>query len=131
MAKHGFPRGDWDAVANDVFAAYDDYVTALDVPFIPNVTVGWDSSPRTAQGEAFTADGYPWYPVFDGTPAQFEHGLERARDLVDAQNLPHPMITLNAWNEWTEGSALLPDATHCSAFLEAVRAVFGVRQGQR
>ena len=35
------------------------------------------------------------------------------------------MITLNAWNEWTEGSYLLPDTVTGTAYLEQVRAVFG------
>jgi hypothetical protein len=35
------------------------------------------------------------------------------------------MITINAWNEWTEGSYLLPDTEHGNAYLEAIRGVFG------
>lgn len=123
-----FPLGDWDTVADDAFDAYEKYSKDFEVPFIPNVTVGWDASPRTAQEEPFTADAYPWYPVFDSQPAQFEQGLERAASLVGRQDLPHPMLTLNAWNEWTEGSALLPDAAHGMEFLNAVRRVFGVRE---
>ncbi len=127
LRTHDFPLGDWDAVADDAFAAYEDYVKDLKVPFIPNVTVGWDSSPRTDQSQPFTADEYPWYPVFDSRPAQFERGLERVSRFLERQDLPHPMITLNAWNEWTEGSSLLPDSTHGTAYLDAVLRTFGVR----
>ncbi len=122
-----FPMGDWDAVADDAFAAYRDYSTRLGVPLIPNVSVGWDSSPRTDQDLAFESVGYPWYPVFDATPAQFERGLRRAVELLEAQRPPHPMLTINAWNEWTEGSALEPDTVHGTSFLEAIRTVLGTR----
>lgn len=126
LTTKGFPVGDWDAVADDAFDAYRRYFADLKVPFIPNVTVGWDSSPRTAQDVAFESDGYPWYPVFDATPAQFERGLERVHDLLAEQAPAHPMVTLNAWNEWTEGSSLEPDQTHGMAYLEAVQRVFGL-----
>jgi len=127
LARSRFPLGDWDAVADDAFGAYENYTADLVVPFIPNVTVGWDSSPRTAQNEPFTRDIYPWYPVFDARPDQFERGLERVAEFVERQHLAHPMITLNAWNEWTEGSSLLPDNTHGTAFVDAVRRVFGLK----
>ncbi|MBK5196142.1 MAG: glycoside hydrolase family 99-like domain-containing protein, partial [Proteiniphilum sp.] len=35
------------------------------------------------------------------------------------------MITINAWNEWSEGSYLEPDTTWEYGYLEAVRNVFG------
>jgi hypothetical protein len=131
VTRLDFPSADWDAVADDAFDEYDGYLRDLTVPFIPNVTVGWDSSPRTAQDEPFTTDGYPWYPVFDASPEQFERGLERARNLLAATKPAHPMLTLNAWNEWTEGSALLPDTAHGTAFLEAIRRVFGLAVSSR
>jgi hypothetical protein len=33
-------------------------------------------------------------------------------------------VTINAWNEWTEGSYLEPDTVHGLKYLEAVRDVF-------
>jgi hypothetical protein len=125
LSAKAFPVVEWDAVADDAFAAYDGYATELGVPFIPNVTVGWDSSPRTAQELPFQPIGYPWFPVLDATPAQFERGLRRAVELLDAQDLAHPMLTINAWNEWTEGSALEPDTERGTGYLEAIRNVLG------
>ena len=34
------------------------------------------------------------------------------------------MITINAWNEWVEGSYLLPDMLYGFEYLEAVKDVF-------
>lgn len=107
------------------FAEYEKYAESLPVPFHPNVTVGWDPSPRTDQALEYVRGEYPWMPIWDPTPAEFEAGLRRAAEFVEAHAVEHPVITVNAWNEWTEGSSLLPDTHHGLGFLEAVRRVFG------
>ncbi len=40
-------------------------------------------------------------------------------------NPPHKIITINAWNGWTEGSYLLPDTKTGNAYLKAIKKVFG------
>jgi hypothetical protein len=52
--------------------------------------------------------------------------LESAKSFALA-NLPPDkrLITLNSWNEWTEGSYLEPDTVNGLAYLDAVREVFG------
>jgi len=122
---HAFPAGDADRLRREAFADYERSAAALTVPFHPNVTVGWDSSPRTAQQLPFERGRYPFLTTWDATPAQFEAGLVEARSFADRHGGPHPIVTINAWNEWTEGSYLLPDTTHGMAYLDAVRRVFG------
>lgn len=126
----GFPVADSDALREVAFEDYERFAAELPVPFHPNVTVGWDASPRTAQDVPFERGRYPFGPVWDQTPAQFRAGLERAERFVQEHPSEHPIVTINAWNEWTEGSSLLPDTTHGLAFLEAVRDVFGVTARQ-
>lgn len=48
-----------------------------------------------------------------------------ARAFLDARPGRTPFVTLNAWNEWTEDSYLLPDLRWGYRYLEAVRRVFG------
>jgi len=69
-------------------------------------------------------------PILEGnTPEAFQQALQRAKQFVDrpdvrAKSGDCRMITLNAWNEWTEGSYLLPDTVTGNQYLEAIRAVF-------
>jgi hypothetical protein len=127
LARHPFPEGDTSRLRAAAFEEYERYATTLPVTFYPNVTVGWDPSPRTNQDVAYERADYPWNPIFDASPEEFALGLSAARDFLTRHDPPHPIVTINAWNEWTEGSSLLPDTHNGTAFLEAIRAVFGAR----
>jgi hypothetical protein len=51
----------------------------------------------------------------------------RAKDWCD-RNTPEgypKLISINAWNEWIEGSYLEPDEKYGMGYLEAVKHVFG------
>ncbi|MDF2993515.1 MAG: hypothetical protein K0S37_4029 [Microbacterium sp.] len=124
VAHHPWPLGDWGDVERDAFEEYERYADTLPVPFHPNVSVGWDPSPRTDQSQPWRDGTYPWMTVWDATPEDFRRGLLRARSFLDAHPVASPLLTINAWNEWTEGSALLPDETHGERFLEQIREVF-------
>ena len=90
--------------------------------------MGWDVTPRLIQTDKFdTYKGYPWTPVFNGdnTPEAFQSALIKAKEFLDKKNYKNNIIILNAWNEWTEGSYLLPDKTTGTKYLEAVKKVFG------
>ena len=95
------------------------------VPFFPNVTMGWDSSPRTVQSDRFENAGYPFMPALDGnTPAAFEAALRDVKRFLDGRAAPK-VFSINAWNEWTEGSYLEPDTVTGMGYLDAIRRVFG------
>jgi len=109
------------------YEMYRDRAAAeLGCSYFPNVTVGWDASPRTCQTDNFRVSGYPFTSVVvNNTPQDFEDSLRSAKDFV-IKNLPEgkQLITLNSWNEWTEGSYLEPDMQNGTAYLDAVRRVF-------
>lgn len=98
------------------------------LPYYPNVTMGWDASPRTNQSRPFVDAGYPYTPVLgDNTPAAFAAALRAARTFLDQQPAAARILTINAWNEWTEGSYLEPDTVYGMQYLEAIRSVFGAQ----
>lgn len=81
----------------------------------PHVSIGWDNTQRhPSVREA----------VVNSTPASFEAFLYRAKMYADAHPEQPPLITVNSWNEWTEGSYLLPDLRWGYGYLEAVKKVF-------
>ncbi|MBM3852146.1 MAG: hypothetical protein FJ399_03215 [Verrucomicrobia bacterium] len=62
----------------------------------------------------------------DRVPAGGRHASsQNASGGLKAIRSAQRILTLNAWNEWTEGSYLEPDTEHGYGYLEAVREVFG------
>jgi hypothetical protein len=105
------------------YAVWEEYATAFGIPYYASVSMGWDPSPRTAQDTPFKVTGYPWTAILEGnTPAAFQTALERAKS--HALKNQTPMITINAWNEWTEGSYLLPDTVEGTGYLGAIQNIF-------
>lgn len=95
------------------------------IPYYPNVTCGWDPSPRTGQTDKHADIGYPFGRMLaNNTPAEFEKALESVKRMLDESDLQTKMFTINAWNEWTEGSYLEPDTRDGYGKLEAVKKVF-------
>ncbi len=105
---------------------FDAFTDRYLLPYFPNVSVGWDSSPRTVQSDRFVLQGYPYTPVLgDVGPVEFKKALESARAFFEKGRTRPPVLSINSWNEWTEGSYLEPDTRHGSGYLDAIREVFG------
>ena len=91
------------------------------LPYAPVVTIGWDPSPRWARSISVPPPnlGYPYTTlVTHSTPELFGELCHRASRHCATARLQPPAILVNAWNEWTEGSALLPEAAFKARYLE-------------
>lgn len=120
-----FPETDYAHVRDRYFEYWETAEHAFDLPYYPNASMGWDSSPRTVQSDAFGNVGYPFTPTISGnTPERFREALLMLRQRIEALGGPR-ILNINAWNEWTEGSYLEPDAVNGMKYLEAVQGVFG------
>ena len=113
---------------NFVRDRYFDYwagaATNFGVPYIPNVTMGWDPSPRADQTQPFDDSGYPFMnTIKNNTPENFQTALAMARQRLLAEPNGLRILNLNCWNEWTESSYLEPDTVHGMAYLDAVKKV--------
>ncbi len=124
-----FPKQSYTAMRDASVIDAEKFIAKYKQPYYPNVTMGWDSSPRTIQSDVFENVGYPYTPVLDGnTPEAFREALQKFKDLVDRTHGQPKILSVNAWNEWTEGSYLEPDTVYGMGYLEAIRDVFGVKQ---
>lgn len=120
-----FPFTEFKSAEDQYFQYWEQAQKTLPVPYYPNLTMGWDPSPRTVQSDRYLYRGYPFTPLISGnTPDAFYAAAKRMSERMEKLNLPHPFVTVNAWNEWTEGSYLEPDAENGYAYLKALQRAF-------
>lgn len=125
-AKPDFPKNPYKDMQKRYFSYAEQVTDSLSVPYFPNVTMGWDSSPRTKQSDEFKELGYPFMgTISENTPENFKRALKKSKDFMD-ENLKQAqrIVNINCWNEWTEGSYLEPDTVNGMGYLEAVKHVF-------
>ena len=107
---------EYDDVIKDAKGAWEEASKSYSAKYYPQVSIGWDNSPRTVE----RVDEM----VKNHTPEKFEKALLSARDFIDAHPGQAPLITINSWNEWTEGSYLQPDDRYGYGYLDAVKHAF-------
>lgn len=90
---------------------------ALDIPFFPNASIGWDDSPR------FPHKGPKDIVHYNNTPTAFKASLQKAKNYCDEHPEQPPLITIFSWNEWIEGGYLLPDMKYGFEYLKSVKEV--------
>ncbi len=115
----------------DLIAAHVNTWKALGktaLPYYPNVTMGWDVTPRCEHNVPFpfAKPNYPYgHIVLGNTPERFGRLCKLAAEFAAADGTRPPAVFINAWNEWAEGSYLLPEEKFGTAYLDALRQAFG------
>ncbi len=100
-----------------------------DIPYYPNLTMGWDASPRCFQEDELKYRAYPFMAtISENTPENFESAARQLKELLLTKSENERIITINCWNEWTEGSYLEPDKVNGFAYLEALKDVFELQE---
>jgi hypothetical protein len=104
---------DW---ANTAIAGWESWDTLFSVPYFPHVATDWDTNSRF----------HAYRPCLkrDVNPENFRIYLEKAKAYLDERPDREKLVTINSWNEWSEGSYLEPDTEFGYGYLEAVKAVF-------
>jgi len=112
------PDGDYEKWADASTAMWGGFDRDFSIPYIPNVTIGWDPNPR-----------YPFRTGYITNPApqKFATYLKKAKAYVDGHPEQPRLVTINAWNEWSEGSYLEPDTLYKMGYLEELKKVFKSR----
>jgi hypothetical protein len=106
----------YEDVLPDVAAEWARLDRDFPLPYFPHVSVGWDNNPRFRK--------FRQGIMKNNTPENIRRGLEMAKDYLDRHSDRAPLVTVNAWNEWTETSYLQPDNVYGYGYLEAVKSVF-------
>ncbi len=116
---------DFNYVRDAYFEHWDKAKTEYGVPYYPNVTMGWDPTPRCNLESEWAPVGYPFMnTIGNNTPDNFKIALQKTKEKLLADPNGPRILNINCWNEWTEGSYLEPDKVNGMAYLEAVKEVF-------
>ena len=125
VSLNKFPSTEYNWVQEEYFKKVDEFSSTYHVPYFPNVTMGWDASPRCSEKIDYKNYGYPCMPIMvNNTPAAFQKALLQSKQWVDKNLIGNKIITINSWNEWTEGSYLEPGRKYGYQYLEAIKEVF-------
>ena len=82
------------------------------IPTFPGAFVDWDNTARYVNRAR----------IFTGaSPERFAYWFKQLVEITATRPEQEQIIFLNAWNEWSEGTYLEPDARHGYKYLEAVR----------
>ena len=91
------------------------------IPILTPVNGGWDARPWHG-ANALARTGR--------TPELFRKHCEDARRFVEANpRAALPMVLVEAWNEWGEGSYIEPQQEYGFGYLDAIRSVFAPDAG--
>jgi len=116
---------DYNYVRDAYFAHWDKAKAEYGVPYFPNVTMGWDPTPRCNIKSEWANVGYPFMnTIKNNTSENFMKALEMTRKRLLSDPGGPRIMNINCWNEWTEGSYLEPDTVNGMEYLEAIKEVF-------
>ncbi len=100
----------------------EEWDEALSIPFFPNASIGWDDSPR------FPNKAKENIVHLNKSPVAFSSFLQKTKEYCDEHPEQTKLITIFSWNEWIEGSYLLPDMKYGFSHLEAVKKVMSNKE---
>lgn len=136
-----WPCGDYSEWAENAYEKMREIEQKYPVPYYTHVSMGWDPSPRCPEDMYYEEGGPLMYHTLSGeykimhkpyfsaivknnTPEEFRRALLAAKRHLQDTNPENPIVTLYAWNEWTEGGYLEPDSEYGYGYLEAIKSVF-------
>ena len=116
---------DFNKARDEYFTFWEKAKKEFSVPYFPNVSMGWDPSPRCDLKSEWGNFGYPFTnTIGNNTPEHFKKALQMTKDKMLLDPKGPRIMNINSWNEWTEGSYLEPDIKNKFGYLEAIKDVF-------
>lgn len=101
----------------EAFDRLEKWSKIVSIPYFPNVSVGWDDTPR------FPLKTQKDVVHLNQSPETFAAYLQKAKEYCDKHPSQPKLITIYAWNEWVEGAYLLPDIKYGFKYLNAIKRI--------
>ncbi len=112
----GVQQAPFDTLVDAYREQWQSIVKECPIPMLVPVSGGWDSRPWHGKS-ALVRTGR--------NPQNFKRHLQDARRFVEANpRKTLPMVLIEAWNEWGEGSYIEPHREFVFGYLDAIREVF-------
>lgn len=125
--------GDYGVASADVaFKLWPEHARDFNVPYIPALAPGWDSTPRyimpTERPETPNRDIWPRCVIFKNeSPAAFKAFVQAAFAHLNNHPEVPPILTIACFNEWSEGHYLLPDNRFGYGMLDALAEALEIK----
>ena len=122
---------DYGTVAADVaFKLWDEHHGQFDIPYIPAVAPGWDSTPRyiapSVRPQKPDRSKWPACTIFKNeNPASFKAFVQSSYVYLNKHPEVPRILTIACFNEWSEGHYLLPDNRFGYGMLDALGEALG------
>lgn len=118
------------AAADVAFKLWPKHHHDFDIPYLPSLSPGWDSTPRyippLVRPDKPNRDTWPGCVILEGeNPASFKALVQAAFAYLNKHKDVPPIPTIACFNEWTEGHYLLPDNRFGYGMLDALAEALG------
>ena len=122
---------DYGVAAADVaYKLWPEHHRDFDIPYVPAIGAGWDSTPRYVKPSVRPSKGdrkaWPGCTIFvNESPAAFKAFVQSSFAYLNRHPDEPRFVTIACFNEWSEGHYLLPDNRFGYGMLDALGEAVG------
>ena len=122
---------DYGVAAADVaYKLWPEHHRDFDIPYVPAIGAGWDSTPRYVKPSVRPSKGdrkaWPGCTIFvNESPAAFKAFVQSSFAYLNQHPEVPRFVTIACFNEWSEGHYLLPDNRFGYGMLDALGEAVG------
>lgn len=121
------------AAADVAYKLWPEHHRDFDIPYVPAIGAGWDSTPRYVKPSVRPSKGdrkaWPGCTIFvNESPAAFKAFVQSSFAYLNQHPDVPRFVTIACFNEWSEGHYLLPDNRFGYGMLNALGEAVGKRE---
>ena len=118
------------AAADVAYKLWPEHHRDFDIPYVPAIGAGWDSTPRYVKPSVRPSKGdrkaWPGCTIFvNESPAAFKAFVQSSFAYLNQHPEVPRFVTIACFNEWSEGHYLLPDNRFGYGMLDALGEAVG------